>query len=332
MLSKTRFTTRFVGNLAVGGLALFGSSVMAVTIFSDDFSASTLNVTPGTPAANSTTYEVASTKNTSSSIAAGDLELMMASTSSGFIEAQALFASSPVVLSNPGDYVDFTMVFTNSGGILLSGKSNSSLTMGLFSAGGVAPLAGVLTNSGLTATAGSPYATGGAQLWQGYVGRIIQSGTAQLLERPPQNGSGTTSANQDLLFNNVGGGAFANPSVSAFKQQGSSVVALTSGSVYTAYLRLTYDGVNMNVTNALFAGANTSGTQLFGLGGSTNNATLSFDGLAFGWRYSGASGDPSSAMDVNSILVTTNVIPEPSTVILVLLGLGFAVGARRLTI
>jgi len=317
--------------LAVGVVALSSPRVLAnTTVLSDSFSTSTLNVAPSTPTASSTTYEVASTKNTAgSSIAAGDLHLTMASTSSGFVEAQALFASSPIVLANPGDFIDFTLVFTNTAGILLTSKSNSSLTMGLFDSGGVAPLAGVLTNAGLSATAGSPYATNGVQLWQGYVGRIIQSGTAQLLTRPQQNGAGTTSANQDLLFNNVGGGAFNNPTGGTIRQQGSSVVALTAGSVYTAYLRLTYDGTNISVTNALFSGGDMTGTQLFGLGGSTNSLfSPSFDGLAFGWRYSGSSGDPATIMDVNSIMVTTNV-PEPSTIILVLGGLGALIGTRR---
>jgi len=328
VVKHVQFTTLTMA--AASMLLMTGRPAMATTVFSDTFgSGSTVNQAANTPTANSTTYEVASTKATTSSISAGDLKVGLAATSSGFVEVEALFTASPVTLSNPGDYVDFTLTFTDTTNILLTTKSNSSLTMGLFNAGGIAPLGGVLANSGLNATAGSPYATGGSQLWQGYTGRIIQSGTAQLLARPQQSGAGTTSANQDVLFNNVGGGAYNNPVGGTIKQLGSSVVALTNGGLYTAYLRLTYDGTNIQVTNALFSGGDTSGTQLFGLGGSTNSLfTTAFDGAAFGWRYSGSSGDPATVMDVNDITITSNV-PEPSTVMLTLGGLVLLFRARR---
>jgi hypothetical protein len=65
------------------------------------------------------------------------------------------------------------------------------------------------------------------------------------------------------------------------------------------------------VSNTLFAGAGTGGSILWAENGTTNTASdFTFDGMAFGWRYSGSQA--TSALDIQSITVTTNV-PEPST-------------------
>jgi hypothetical protein len=317
-----RHTYRAVLVIGVGGALAFSSrAARAVTVFSDDFSASTLNVAPGTPTANSTTYEIASTKTTSSSIAPGHLSIGMASTSSGFVEAQALFSATPVTLATVGDYIEFTLTFTNT--TQISGGVNSFLYIGLYNSGGSAPLPGVLTNSALTTASGSPYATGGVQLWQGYVAKPAYStANGNIVTRPMQNGPGTTSANQDLVANNVGGGAYNNPTGVNLGNTLSSLT-LTAGAPYTVQLRLTLSGVNsLDITNLVYDGA---GNVVFNQGkvaSGANFLTNAFDGLAFGWRFNGTAA--ASAMDVNSILITTNVIPEPSTSLLVLGGLGLA--------
>ncbi len=325
---KTRnraITVAVIAAVIAGGTR----SARAVTVFSDDFSTSTLNVTSATPTASSTTYEIASTKATTSTIAPGHLSIGMASTSSGFVEAQALFAATPVTLATVGDYIEFTLTFTNT--TQISGGTSSFIYIGLYNSGGSAPLPGVLTNSALTTASGSPYATGGVQLWQGYVAKpAYNTANGNIVTRPMQNGPGTTSANQDLVANNVGGGAYNNP---AGVNLGSTLssLTLTAGAQYTVQLRLTLSGTgSLDITNLVYDGA---GNVVFNQGkvaSGANFLTNSFDGLAFGWRFNGTAAP--SAIDVNSILVTTNVIPEPSTSLLVIGGLGmavFAVGRRR---
>lgn len=180
------------------------------TVFSDNFSnGSTFNGTStpgGTPTASSTSYDFDSTKTGSESISSGNLTFGLSSaTTSGLIEGEALFTSTPVTLQTVGDYIDLTYTFTDNNGTLLAGGTSSSIVNGLFnSGGGNTPVAGTAGTSGnavtLNTTAGSPYATGNAASWQGYVGRITESGgTDEFYTRPLQNGTGTTSANQDLL-------------------------------------------------------------------------------------------------------------------------------------
>ena len=69
-------------------------------------------------------------------IGAGSLNLKMVNTSSGFAEVEALFKSSPVALTQTGDYVEATMVFAPTGLNLLG---NSTLNMGLYNSGGAGP-------------------------------------------------------------------------------------------------------------------------------------------------------------------------------------------------
>ena len=307
---------------------LLSQPVLAdVTVFSDTFeSGSTLNQTQITPTANSTTYEIASTKTTSSSISPGHLSMGITPTTSGFIEAQALFATTPVILSSIGDYIDFSMTFTNTAQIY-GGSSSSHFYIGLYNSGGAAPLAGVLTNAGLSTTASSPYATGGAQLWQGYSGRVVYNSNSKISTRPMQNGTGTTSANQDLVADNVGGGAYNNPA-GVNLGTSSSTLTITAGAPYTVQFRLTLTAANtLDVTNLVY---DALGNVVFKQGKTATGAnylTNSFDGLAFGYRYSGTSTN--TAIDVNSIIVTTNVIPEPSTFALAGLGMGLALSVIR---
>src|SRR5207302_1886127 len=114
-----------------------------------------------------------------------------AATSSGAWEAQARFTLTPVTL-NVGDSIEETMVFTPTN---LAAGTTSTFLMGLFNSHGNAPT-NQLSNAGLTATTGSPFATGNAQLWEGYVGRFAGTGGAdQTFVRPQQTGSNTTSGN-----------------------------------------------------------------------------------------------------------------------------------------
>ena len=92
----------------------------ADTVFSDTFSSSTMNsASPAAPTATTTDYAVLSGKNaTGSSIGASDLKLTMLSTTSGFVEAQARFATTPLTLAATGDYIQLRATFTATAGIL----------------------------------------------------------------------------------------------------------------------------------------------------------------------------------------------------------------------
>jgi hypothetical protein len=94
--------------------------------------------------------------------------------------------------------------------------------------------------------------------------------------------------------------------------------------------RITLTGpTTLTVSNALYTGSSVIPANLiFSEMSSTNNASLvtSFDGLAFGWRYTGVTGDPASTLDVTSAMVS---VPEPSAGVLLLGGLGYLVLVHR---
>jgi len=303
--------------LVVGGR----SSSAQVTVFSDTFGSSTLNGV-STPAGGSTTsYDIASSKSAGSAVSDGDLSILLPSTSSGLVEAQALFTATPVMLSNPGDYILLTYTFTDSSNILISGKASSQLWAGLFDSYGSAPLSS-LQNSGLATNI-----TGGTMGWQGFHIQLPGSGnTAKIYFRPAQTAA---AGDQDLLGNNASSGStYANPRGIQLSGTASSSLVLTNGQQLTEEFKVMLNASGGTTVSNLLIDTSSSAT-LFSLASTTNGISLNtFDGLAFGWQYKGSSGDPGSAMDVSSLTVTTNV-PEPSTFVLLLGGLGLVLGAFR---
>ena len=305
------------------------------TVFQDTFAnSSTINGTPGGPSGgNSTSYQVASgNAGSGGSIAGGVMTVNGASSTSLITEVQALFASAPISLLTLGDFVDLSITFTSSGNILNSSGAvtSESLILGLFNSNGSATLQGTL----FTSTGGAP-ATGGAQNWQGFVGRVLSSGTANIITRPMQ--TGTTSQNQDLLFNNASSGStfhFPVGTQIGSKSTAAANVTLTALATYTVDLRVTLGASGMIVSNALYNGIDTSTTPIFtdiGTGALTVvGATNTFDGLAFGFRATGGSSIP-SALNVSQVLVTINSVPEPNAAVLFLSGIGMlGLYARRL--
>ena len=311
------------------------ATAQITTYFTDNFSnGSTTNlasVVGGSPTASYTSYDIGANKTTIGYVAIkpNDLTLKLsAGTTSGYLEAQALFVTNSVggtnaiALSQPGDYIDIQVVFTNTGGTLLAGGVKSSLWIGLYNSGGNAPVSGgALANSGLTTTSGSAYATGNCQLWQGYAAEITSSGTTRIVTRPVQNDGTTTSANQELLGNNASGGTFDHPGGTAIDTAPTAAVTLTSGGQYTLELRITLAAANsLTISNFIYNGAGTNGTVVFSQGsapgGVTNGTFLTgaFDGLAIGAFNSGTSFNPT--MDISSILITgTNtVVTTPPTI------------------
>jgi hypothetical protein len=318
---------------------LFGMTLasQADTVFTDTFSSSTLNpATMSAPTPTSTSYAILADKNAlaNSSIAANDFKVAMNSTSTGRVEAQARFATSPLTLATTGDYVELSLTFNNTLNLLTLGSS-SYLGIGLFNSGGADPVAGgALASSGLSGTADSPYATGNAAGWVGYNARLgINTLASRFYTRPIQNGSGTTSRNQDVIFNESSG--YSNPSGVQIGADSTFGAFLTQGNTYTYTFRLTFDAGTgfLNVAENLYAGAGTGGANLFSHSGTTTDSTtptLSFDSFGFGWKHSVSSGTPST-MDLSRIEVTALItpIPEPTSASLFLVAAGIVFMIRR---
>jgi PEP-CTERM motif len=317
------------------GLSAFVASISvlsvqrasAVTIFSDTFgSGSTLNAAPAAPTANSTSYEQGlgtTVTGSSGSISSGDLSLKSGATSTILDEVAALFTATPLTLSGTGSEIDLQVVWVDTANVLSGGSTASQVALGLYDSGGSAP------QQGTTIFSSTSSPTGGAKGWEGYAASALQAGTSKIYPRPIQNNA-TLATNQELLFNNVSGTqSFHDPAAGNLSGASkTSAITLTNGSTYTSELRITLTGASsLAVSNTLFTGAGTGGAVLWSENGTTNNATdVTFDGLAFGWRYSGT--NIASQLDIDSIAVTTN-IPEPSTWMLVASGFAVMVGLAR---
>ncbi len=288
------------------------------TFFSDDFTAgSTLtNQTPAYPTTNSAAYQLVSSKNWSPapSLKPHDLKFGIAATTSGNIEVQAVFTTNAIVLTQVGDYVQLTVVFTNTAGLLAA--NNTLFGFGLYNSGGSYPVAGGLY---ATATSGNTsYATGGVQIWQGYVGQIEYSGNAnRIMTRPAQTGSNDTgnNRNQDLVTSGSGSSSYSG--ATTVGSTVTSAVTLVNGGTYTEVLTITLNGANsLAITNALYSGADTNGALLTQFGGIATNATYltsGFDGLAIGWRET---ANQPTTIDISSITVSGSVtaISSPPTI------------------
>lgn len=311
-----------VGLIALAVVA-FASISPAATVFQDTFNGgSTLN--PGTyptPTATSTGYNILSTKaaTTGPTLSTGQLRLSLnAATTSGVVETQAL--TPDATLSAAGDVLRYTVTFVNTSDLLTAGTS-SAFYAGIYNSGGSAPY--VLNNSGLNTTAGSAFATGGAFGWQGYVARIAPTGgTAQIYTRPAQNGTDTSSQNQDVVGNNAGGGLYDSPAGSSLSSTSSTLGALVNGDTYTFQLAVTLNGdASQTFESSLYSGASATGTPLWTQSGSDSSPlATTYNAIAIGYRNSGTSLNP--VIGVQSVSLDVAAVPEPSG--LALLGLGVA--------
>lgn len=281
----------------------------------------------------------------------GAFNFGMAATTSGLAEAQNRFTATPVTLSSDGDWIQLKVKFTNSGNIL-GGANGSGLTLGLYDTGSSNPIA-ILTGGNntpagattLSSTASSGNASGFAQNWEGYVGRFSNNGNGgtvgsnSVYTRPAQTGS-TSSANQELMFNNVGGGSFGNTAggatvgVAAGSTASSSLASLSASTQYVATMRITQaSSTSYTIDYNLLDATETTNLQSISrtASGTSYISNLIFDGIAVGYRYSGTSG--ASSISLNSVAVTISAvaIPEPSTVASLagLAVLGFAASRRR---
>jgi autotransporter-associated beta strand protein len=292
--------------LAIAPLASMADTPVSGTLFSDDFSTgSTVNsLTPVKPTANSSSYEVVTRQNwdPAPSITTHSLRGGQGVSSAGILEFEALFATNAVTLLTNGDYIQLTITWTNSGLLTIG---NSFLGFGLYNSAQVLPIPGGMnaTLNNLSNYVGNGYAQG----WQGYWGQVAYSGgTTRISGRLPQ--TGTDNRNQDLVSAGSGNTSYANPARIDVSSSGiSSTVVLADGSVYTDVLTIRYNGAgSVTITNALYAGYDTSGTVLSLNGGRATNAqytTSSYDALAAGF-YEKTTTTATNTMDIYSIQVT----------------------------
>ncbi len=327
---KKNFHLRLLSGLLIATASLTCSA--QTTFFNDNFNnGSTTNgisIPGGTPTASLTSYDIASTKAaTTNGITPGQFRLALNSpTGSGFVEAQALFTTNLVSLNVPGDYIEIAVVFTNTLGTVFSGGTSSALWIGLYNSEAApgttnppVPFA-ALANSGLSTTASPTFATGNCANWLGYFAQIFS--TPKILTRPQQTGATQDSANQDLLGNNVGGGAFDNPVGTQITPQGNTTppTSLVTGGTYTLDFRITLSSQTiLTISNALYQGTSTAGTSVFSMvttnASGANFLTTSFDGMGIGIRNSGTTLNP--LMDISSVSITgQSTIPTgPPTIV-----------------
>jgi len=315
--------------LSLFALALVAPMVaLGDTVFSDTFgSGSTINGTPFSPTANSAAYQNWSQGANPAGFSIGPNALHFAgrTTTSVFAEVQAAFAATPVTLNTVGDYIDLNLVFTDTLNILLAGQNSSSqITIGLFNSGATLPLTGARLDA-----AGFP--TGGTAGYVGYIGRVMLNGNASVITRPVQSG-GANSSDQDLLFNNAGGGAFNSPTGASVGATATSFTGgLTQGSQYSLDYRITLNAANtLTISESIYDSVNTLLMSQSQVASGGTFLTSSFDALAFGWRRSGPDSQGSS-VNVNSILVTDYIqtIPEPGSLVMLCGGLGLLAFIRR---
>jgi hypothetical protein len=278
-------------------------------------------------------WTVASTKNaTPLSYAANAFTFGMASTTSGLIQAQSRFTGAPVTL-NSGQFIELKVRFTQTN-VLVSTNPSGSFVLGLFDSGGTNPAVG-LDQSGLTATNLSAFSTGFAQGWEGYVARISPGTVSdQVYTRPPQVSDATESSseNQDLLFNNVGGGAFDYPSGAVLTSQ-AAASGWASGSAFTAVLRIERTETSAySIAYSIYGGTDLTAAPQRAVTGTTIGSNflsnLSFDGIAIGYRFAAGTGLASS-VTLQQAEVTYGAIPEPATYAVILGGVCLGLGLLR---
>jgi len=312
MKSKTILSASLV-------ILLAATSSQATVFFSDTFgSGSTLgSLTPAAPTANSTSYQLSSSKSWSPTptIASGDLQYGIAATSGGGVELQALFTDNPVSLVLPGDYLQLTVTFTNTAGLQ---TANCLVGFGLYDGGQVAPIAGGLNNTCLNSV--SDNVTGGVQGWTGYWGQKGFTGeNSRIVKREPQKGA--DNRNQNLTSTGSGSQSYGSPAGATVGSQSSAPSGpLVVGNTYTVVLRIDLIAPNtLAITNTYYDGPTTGGAVVSQFGAEASGAnylTSTFDALGIGWRARSTSSG-NTLVDISSITVdgSVTVVTTPPDIV-----------------
>jgi hypothetical protein len=299
------------------------ASLAQTTIFQDTF-ANGSSINPSSvvvPTSDSTAYEIASSKNASSTtLSGGLLTLSTSATSSGYTEAQAQFTATPVTLATAGDYIEVYYTFNDTANLFNGNAGNAmALVTGLYNSGGTGLADGSsLWSTGLS-SGSSTVATGNAQSWVGYSGNIAYGLGSSPSGSAIQNRQAQTGANN--LNQGLGeGSGYATPGpVNLTTQAGvAGSPTLTIGNTYTVALKLTYNtATSLGVAETLFNGAGISGTTVDTYSGAAtgvNVLTDTFDSLDVGYRPA-TSPSTATTVPISDITVLDNIqaVPEPST-------------------
>jgi autotransporter-associated beta strand protein len=299
-----------ISSAAAVALLASPGAAWATTFFSDTFSGgSVVNATTNfIPTSTSASYQILSAKSqTPTPSIAGRLKYGIAASTSGAIEMQSLFTTNPVALVAAGDYVQLSIMFTNTAGIL---SQAGSWGFGLYFSGnlpGNYPANAVPVLGGLNGTAvnsSSTAATGGVQNWKGYMAQISY-GTASSGFYDRTNQTGSDNRNQDLVTTGSGSQSYGNPGGKVVGTASSTPsVTLTVGNQYTEVLTFAMTSSNTLVLDSrLYNGTDTNATPVSTMTATTTTGTTatSFDGLALGWR---STGNTASTIDIGSITVS----------------------------
>jgi hypothetical protein len=335
LLARRAYRGSKLMSLAAAALAL-GSAAQAraTIIFSDDFTTGSDSVdATSTPGGNGildggyTSYDVASSKSQTSTMPGIDsdtLQLGLSSTSSGVVEAQAVFTGTPVQLVNPGDTIDMQVLFVDTAA-LNNGGASTQVSFGLYNSGGVLPYS-TLLSSGLC-SANTNDSTGGTKNWLGYFNQMFAGANNNyIVGRVAQ--TGTTNTVQDLIGNNASSSSTyptvdptANPLLN-----GGEPTALTTGDQYLEDLNISLNGSGLETITGTLTNETTSSAVSSVTGTLTTNLTTEFDSLAIGWRETNSIA---TQMNVDSINITFTSVPEPTSMGLMLLGGGTLLARRR---
>ena len=297
-------------SLEVSATPYVPSFILVTTnLLNDTFGFSDLNSsTPSAPGPTGTSYEIISSKSwsPSPSLSSGHLKFGISTTTSGSIEAQALFAASPVALTTVGDSVSLIVAFTNTSGLL---TQSGAMGFGLYNSGQNYPVPG-----GLNATATTSYTTytsGNAQPWVGYVGQLaFTGGSSRIMTRPFQSNTILSNNCQDAVTSGSGSSSYNYPVGDTVGAASSSPsLTLVAGNPYTEVLTITLAAPGtLAITNALYSGTDTNGIMLSQFGGVASGSTFltnAFDSLAIGWR---ATANTSvTTIDINQIAVNATL-------------------------
>ncbi len=304
-------------SLLVAPIAAMAQFVVFTDNFNNGSTTNHVSVPGGTPFASFTSYDIASSKNsvTNPTINPGEFKIQIdAPTSSGVIEAQALFTKNPVTLVNIGDYISLTYIFRLTNAL---STTSAYIGQGFYNSGGTAPVPGGLNASGMGT--GTTFPNGFCQNWQGYVSHILSNANSIAISRPAQNSG--NNVDQALVQQSGVTGGFAGSTTLAGSTNAGNL-ALITGQYYTISYTITLSDTNsatdtnaLTISTYLYNGAGTNGTVLMVMTNVASAATStyftnSFDGIAFGRRDTGNTG-VQNTMVITNVTISENIFGLP---------------------
>ncbi len=299
------------------------------TVFSTDFTDSTLNNAEQPITTASTSWFVLASRTATNSHIGDDpattevveerpLKLTFnTTTGSSIVEGAARFTATPITLDTPGDYIRLTAT--------LNGRNLRILAFGLYDSGAVNPypLMGD-PSADIIATGGSNTAAVGigTQNWVGYRASVQVGGsTGDIGTRPAQVSATTNRGNELLMPPGSTGAAHGDPAgvpIGAVPSLPSSVT-LADATTYTVVYSITRSGADqLSIGYSIYTGESASGTPLYSTGATTTAAgalpsvmTDTFDAVALGFRNLDTTSIPE--LNITHLKIDHGVAGAPPT-------------------